>query len=190
MTEEICQFALTTVLRTESSGRLTSCPLTTITTSPSSLRESVRSKTHIGSFLCKECLTCLKRVVQRSFQSSLNWSFQSRVSYSFKLSSSVLFQNLVMFNWIFVSRFEHSRCWDCLHHSQDPPVTRHMLWHHWRSLGAILPSDPSSAEPNEDKERQHGRQDRLQPEERLELGRTYPVDAWTIRIAWRWGCIH
>ena len=85
MTEEICPFASITAFRTESFGRSISCPLTTIITYPSSSKESVRSRNHTDSFLCKEFSICLRKVAPRSSPSSLSSSFLSRVSYIFHI---------------------------------------------------------------------------------------------------------
>ena len=101
--EGICLFALTTALRTESSGRSTSCPSITITTSPFSLRESARSKTHIGSFPYRESSICLKRVAQKCFQLSHNWSFLSRVSYIFNFDCTFLFSLAQWITWLLLA---------------------------------------------------------------------------------------
>ena len=81
-TGEISPSPSTTAPRTSFSGKLTSCLLTTITTSPSSSRASVRSKILTVFSLCREPSTCSKRVVPRFYQLSHNSSSLSRVSNS------------------------------------------------------------------------------------------------------------
>ena len=83
MIEVIFQFALSTDPRTGSNGKLTSCLLTIITIYLSSLKVSVRSKTHTDSSPCKESLICSRKAVLRYFQLFHNSSSLSRVSYNF-----------------------------------------------------------------------------------------------------------
>ena len=83
MIEVIYQFALSMDPRTGFNGKSTSCLLTIITIYLSSLRVSVRNKTHTDSSLCKESLICSKKAVLRYYQLFHNSSFQSKVSYNF-----------------------------------------------------------------------------------------------------------
>ena len=83
-TEETCLSASSTVLRTGSSGRSTSCPWTTTTTCQSSSRASARNRTLTDSSPCRASSTCSRRVVQRCSPLSLNLSFPSKVSYNFQ----------------------------------------------------------------------------------------------------------
>ena len=191
MTEETCLFASTTAYRTGSSGRSTSCPSTIITTYPSSSRESARNRNHTDSFLCRESLICLKKVVLKFFQSSLSWSFPLRVSsYNFQIRPASFFETWQAFNFIVTSRLEHTRPWDSCDHTQNFAIACHLLRHHRRGLGTILPLNSPSAEPDEDKECELGRQNRIRPKEVQQPGWPYsehPRDIWITR---RWGCIY
>ena len=80
MTEEIFLSPSITALRISSHGKLTSCLSITITTSQSSLKESVRSKSHTDSCLYREPSTCLTKVVQKCYQLFLSSSFLLKVS--------------------------------------------------------------------------------------------------------------
>lgn len=78
MIEEIFPLLLNMVLKTPLIGKSTYNNWIITTTCQSSSKVSVKRSIHTDSSLCKECLICWIKVAPRSYQSFLNWLFQSR----------------------------------------------------------------------------------------------------------------
>ena len=138
-------------------GKSKSNNLITIITYLFSLKVSEKSKIHTDSWLSKEFSTCLRKVVLKSYQSFLNWSFPLKVSppYLTHLLPNILFfyiKTIIILIFFKFSRFEYKRHGNYLNLFEDLIGTRYMLWHHWWGSRSLLQIDLTSYELIQDQE--------------------------------------